>query len=171
MSSYLNSRNVYNSFQTAYYPGISTETPFLKKNYNLFLSLDKGNKYALVLLDISSSFGAINYSVLVHRLHTEFAFTDIVLTSNFKLCDLFNYTVILLLIDRSPLLLQRTTSNYVVWHLSLIPNKYFLLLWSPSITDDDDFLFNVEDTTRKGRIHVLTKLKVRRGCTVPSPLT
>ena len=23
----------------------------------------------------------------------------------------------------------------------------FLLLWSPSITDDDDFLFNVEDTT------------------------
>ena len=46
-----------------------------------------------------------------------------------------------------------------------------LLLWSPSITDDDDFLFNVEDTTWRGRIHVLTKLKVRRGCTVPSPLT
>ena len=46
-----------------------------------------------------------------------------------------------------------------------------LLLWSPSITDDDDFLFNVEDTTWRGRIHVLTKLKVRRGCTVPSQLT
>ena len=46
-----------------------------------------------------------------------------------------------------------------------------LILWSPSITDDDDFLFNVEDTIWRGRIHVLTKLKVRRGCTVPSPLT
>ena len=46
-----------------------------------------------------------------------------------------------------------------------------LLLWSPSITDDDDFLFNVEDTTWRGRIHELTMLKVRRRCTVPSPLT
>ena len=45
------------------------------------------------------------------------------------------------------------------------------LLWSPSITDDDDFFFNVEDTTRRGRIHVLKKFKVRRRCTVPSPLT
>ena len=45
------------------------------------------------------------------------------------------------------------------------------LLRSPSITDDDDFLINVEDTTWRGRIHVPKKLKVRRGCTVPSPLT
>ena len=36
--------------------------------------------------------------------------------------------------------------------------------WNPSITDDV-FLFS------RGRSHVLKKLKVRRGCTVPSPLT
>ena len=29
----------------------------------------------------------------------------------------------------------------------LINLSLFFLLWSPSITDDDDFLFNVEDTT------------------------
>ena len=53
----------------------------------------------------------------------------------------------------------------------MIVSWILLLLWSPSITDDDDFLFNVEDTTWRGRIHVLTKLKVRRGCTVSNPLT
>ena len=55
--------------------------------------------------------------------------------------------------------------------VELLQYTNLLLLWSPSITDDDDLLLNVEDTTRRGRIHVLTKLKVRRGCTVPSPLT
>ena len=39
------------------------------------------------------------------------------------------------------------------------------LFWSPSIADDNIFLL------KRGSNHVLRKFKVRRGCTVPSPLT
>ena len=58
-----------------------------------------------------------------------------------------------------------------LWSTTIWSPHLLLLLWSPSITGDDDFLFNVEDTKWREKIHVLKKFKVRRGCTVPSPLT
>ena len=42
------------------------------------------------------------------------------------------------------LLYSNTRSAYLFVAMHYI---YIYLLWSPSITDDDDFLFNVEDTT------------------------
>ena len=45
----------------------------------MFLSLDKGNISVLVLLDFSSAFGTIDHPILVHRLSTDFGFTDTVL--------------------------------------------------------------------------------------------
>ena len=45
----------------------------------LFLSLDIGNIYVLVLLDFSSAFGTIDHTILVLRLHTVFGSTDSVL--------------------------------------------------------------------------------------------
>ena len=79
VSSYLNSHNLYNTCQSAYRPGHSTETALLKVVNDLFLSLNKGNISVLALLDFSSAFDTIDHAILVHRLHTDFGFTDTVL--------------------------------------------------------------------------------------------
>ena len=79
VSSYLNSHNLYNTCQSAYRPGHSTETALLKVVNDLFLSLNKGNISVLDLLDFSSAFDTIHHTILVHRLHTDFGFTDSVL--------------------------------------------------------------------------------------------
>ena len=46
---------------------------------DLFLSLNKSNISVLTLLDFSSAFDTIDHPILVHRLHTDFGFTDAVL--------------------------------------------------------------------------------------------
>ena len=79
VSSYLNSHNHYNTCQSAYRPGHSTETALLKVVCDLFLSLNKGNIYVLALLDLSSAFDTIDHPILVHRLHTDFGLTDTIL--------------------------------------------------------------------------------------------
>ena len=79
VSSYLNSHNLYNTCQSAYRPGHSTETALLKVVNDLFLSLNKGIISVLALLDISSAIDTIDHPILVHHLHTDFGFTDTVL--------------------------------------------------------------------------------------------
>ena len=79
VSSYLNSHNLCNTCQSAYRPGHSTETALLKDLNDLFLSLNKGNISVLALLDFSSAFDTIDHTILVHRQHTDFGFTDTVL--------------------------------------------------------------------------------------------
>ena len=77
--SYLNSHNLYNSCQSAYRPGHSTETALLRVVNDLFLSLNKGNISVLALIDFSSAFDTIDHPIIVQRLHTDFGFTDAVL--------------------------------------------------------------------------------------------
>ena len=79
VSSYLNSHNLYNTYQSAYGPGHSTETALLKVVNDLFLSLSKGNISVLALLDFSSAFDTIDDTIHVHRLHTDFGIADTVL--------------------------------------------------------------------------------------------
>ena len=79
VSSYLNSHNLYNSCQSAYRPGHSTETALLKVVDDLLPSPNKGNISVLALLDISTAFDTIDHPIIVHRLHTDFGFTDTVL--------------------------------------------------------------------------------------------
>ena len=79
VSSYINSHNIYNTCQSAYRPGHSTETALLKVVNDLFLSPYKGNISVLALLDFSSAFDTIDHPILVHRLHTDFGLTDTVL--------------------------------------------------------------------------------------------
>ena len=62
-----------------YRPGHSTETALLKVVNDLFLSFNKGNISVLALLDFSSAFDTIDHTILVHRLHTDFGFTDTVI--------------------------------------------------------------------------------------------
>ena len=79
VSSYLNVHNLYNTCQSAYCPGHSTETALLKVVNDLFLSLSKGNISVLAMLDFSSALDTIDHPILVHRLHADFGFTDTVL--------------------------------------------------------------------------------------------
>ena len=72
--SYLNSHNLYNTCQSAYRPGHSTETALLKVFNDLFLFLNKGNMSLLALLDFSLSFGTIDHPIHVHRLHILFLY-------------------------------------------------------------------------------------------------
>ena len=99
VSSYLNSHNLYNTCQSAYRPGHSTETALLKVVNDLFLSLNKGNISVLALLDFSSAFDTIDHPILVHRLHTDFGFTDTVLQwFSSYLTDLYLIIALLLLL-------------------------------------------------------------------------
>ena len=79
VSSCLNSNILYNAGQSAYRPGNSTETALLKVVNDLFRSHNKANISVLALLDFSSSFDTIVHTILVHRLHSDFGFTDTVL--------------------------------------------------------------------------------------------
>ena len=79
VSSYLNSQNLNNTCQSACRPGHSTETALLKVVNDLFLSPNKGIIFVLALIDFSSAFDTIDHPTLVHRLHTDFGFTDTVL--------------------------------------------------------------------------------------------
>ena len=65
--------------QSAYRPGHSTEAARLKVVDDLFLSLKKGCISVLALLDFSSAFDRVDHPILVHRLHSDFGFTDAVL--------------------------------------------------------------------------------------------
>ena len=79
VSAYLNSHNLYNTCQSAYRPGHSTETTLLRVANDVFLSLSDGNISVLALLDFLGAFDTIDRSIPVHRLHTDFGFTDTVL--------------------------------------------------------------------------------------------
>ena len=54
---------LYNTCQSGYRPGHSTETALLKVVNDLFLSLNKGNISVLALLDLSSAFENENENV------------------------------------------------------------------------------------------------------------
>ena len=79
VSSYLSSHILCNTCQAAYRPGHRTETALLMVVDHLFLSLNKGNKSVLTLIDFSTAFHTIDHPILVHHLHTDFGFTDTVL--------------------------------------------------------------------------------------------
>ena len=63
-SSYLNSPNLYNTCQSAYRPGRSTEKTLMKVVNDLFLSLYKGYISVLALVDFSSVNDAIDHPTL-----------------------------------------------------------------------------------------------------------
>ena len=94
-----NSHNIYNTCQSAYRPGHSTEAALLKVVDDLFLSLNKGNISVLALLDFSSAFDTIDHPILVHRLHTDFGFTDSFLQwFSSYLTNRTHYVIIILLL-------------------------------------------------------------------------
>ena len=79
VSSYINSHYPYNTCQSGYRPGHSSEIALLKVVNDLFLSLNKSNLSVNVLVNFSSAYDSIHHSILVHRIHIDFGFPDSVL--------------------------------------------------------------------------------------------
>ena len=132
VSSYLNSHNLHNTCQSAYRPGHSTETALLKVVNDPFLSLIKGNISVLALLDFSSAFDTTDHPILVHRLHTDFGFTDTD-SNGFHLIWLIVHTTSLyLIIDL--LLLMYTQVFLRVQFLALFFSPCILSLCLPLLT-------------------------------------
>ena len=124
--SYLNSHNFYNTCQSAYRPGHSTETALLKVVNDLSLSLNKGNISVLALLDFSSAFDAIDHYFLVHRLHTANMpkLNDnkkelMPVTSN--IAKRLHSPSTSITMHMSPILHGHATLYFVVWHLFVDP--------------------------------------------------
>ena len=140
VSSYLNSHNLYNTCQSAYRPGHSTETALLKVVDDLFLSLNKGNISVLALLDFSSAFDTIDHTILVHRLHTDFGFTDTVLqwfSSYLTDCTHYVYLIIALL------LLLYTQVFLRVQFLALLFSPCILSLCLPLLTHTLSYIIHL----------------------------
>ena len=92
--SHLNRHNLFNSFQSAYQPGHSSETALLKVVNDLLLAVGEGKLSVLVLLHISAAFDTIDHDILLHRQHI-FSIQGIVLTwfqilSHLKISYCFN---------------------------------------------------------------------------------
>ena len=118
---YLNSLNLYNTFQSAYCPGHNTEVALLTVN-DVFLSLNKGIIFMFVLLDIFSAFITIDISIILHILHTESGFTDAVLQwFSSYLTDRTQYVYLIIVLC---LLLQTCSSGINFWHYAFLCVHY-----------------------------------------------
>ena len=150
VSSYLNSHNLYNTCQSAYRPGHGTETALLKVVNDLFLSLSKGNISVLALLDFSSAFDTIDHTILVHRLHTDFGFTDTVLQwfSSYLIVHTMSLYVIIALI-----LLLYTQVFLRVQFLALYFSPCILSLCLPLLTHTLSYIIHLPMTYNYRCLH------------------
>ncbi|CAB3996550.1 Hypothetical predicted protein, partial [Paramuricea clavata] len=77
---FLNSNNLYPSFQSAYRKFHSTETALLKVTINDILrTLDNHQDIILVMPDVSSAFDTLDHDILLARLESYFGFSDTVI--------------------------------------------------------------------------------------------
>ena len=68
----------FNKFQSAYWPGCSTETALQLLLDNIYSTADTGKPTFLVSLDLSAAFDTIDHAVLLKRLHSSFGITGTV---------------------------------------------------------------------------------------------
>ena len=73
---HLNSQNLKSNFhfQSAYYPGHSTETALLKVSNDLLTAMDTDKVSVLTLLDLSTAFHTVDRDILLHSSEHTFGF-------------------------------------------------------------------------------------------------
>ncbi|XP_064412565.1 uncharacterized protein LOC135355727 [Latimeria chalumnae] len=76
---HLDNFGLYDSFQSGFRPGLSTETALVKVVNDLLISMDKGLLSFLVQLDLSSAFDTIDHGVLLDRLEHHLGISGTVL--------------------------------------------------------------------------------------------
>ena len=80
ISSFLESTNKSNNFQSAYKQLHSTETTLLKIHNDILTAMDSGKVTALTLFDLSAAFDTIDHSILLQRLEMWYSFGDVVIS-------------------------------------------------------------------------------------------
>jgi len=70
----------FNSLQSAYHPGHSTETALLLTLNSIYTSADSGHATLLVSLDLSAAFDTIDHDILISRLQHSFGISGPVLS-------------------------------------------------------------------------------------------
>nr|XP_049580551.1 ubiquinone biosynthesis protein COQ9, mitochondrial isoform X3 [Syngnathus scovelli] len=68
LHTHLQSNNLYEPFQSGFRQLYSTETALVKVTNDLLISADSGALNILLLLDLSTAFDTVNYSILLQRL-------------------------------------------------------------------------------------------------------
>ena len=68
-------------YQSTHRKFYSSETALLRVQNDILVSLDSGYSTALLLLDLSAAFDAIDHNILLHRLKHWFGITSFALSS------------------------------------------------------------------------------------------
>ena len=66
--------------QPAYRKNHSTETSLFKVNNDLFMNINKGHVFFVVLLDLSAACDTVDHEILIQRLLTEFGIGGVVVS-------------------------------------------------------------------------------------------
>ena len=80
INDHLANNSLFNLHQSAYIKSHSTETVLLSLQDYLIHSINRQEISGLCLLDLSSAFDTIDYTILLHRLPTWFVIEDLVLS-------------------------------------------------------------------------------------------
>ena len=75
LSTHKKENNLYETFQSAYRSGHSTETALLRVQNDIWRAIDSRKCVFLVLLDLSAAFDAVAHDVMLDRLKSRFGIT------------------------------------------------------------------------------------------------
>ena len=75
LSTHKKENNLYETFQSAYRSGHSTETALLRVQNDILRAIDSGKCVFLVLLDLSAAFDTVTHDGMLDRLKSRFGIT------------------------------------------------------------------------------------------------
>ena len=80
ITTYTESTNNLEKLQSAYHANFSTETALLKVKTDLLSAIDNKEVACLILLNLSTAFDTVNYTILLNRLKYQFGFSGTALS-------------------------------------------------------------------------------------------